>query len=118
MYEELLLNSTFVFYPGGGGTSSYRFAESLEAGAIPVVTSDVLPPFPPEIDWSGCIVKVSEARVVGIPDLVRTISDKVQERQWHCAQLHQKVFGDKSEMQQFVVAIRIKGALMQKIGVS
>jgi len=57
-YGELLLNSTFVFAPGGGSVSSYRFTEALAAGVIPVVTSEYRPPFYPEDDWSGCLFRV------------------------------------------------------------
>lgn len=110
-YEELLLNSTFVFCPGGEGSGSDRFAESLSAGAIPVVTSDFLPPFHPEIDWSGCIVQVSEARVVDIPNFVRDISDDlIRVRQKNCYQLYQKVFGEDAEKNQFSVAMQIWAA--------
>ena len=48
-YDELLLHSTFAFTPGGGGPHSYRFTEALLAGAIPVVTNDLLLPFEPEV---------------------------------------------------------------------
>jgi len=84
-YGNLLLNSTFFFCPGGGGVHSHRFAETMLAGAIPVVTSDFLPPFHPEIDWSGCIIRVSEARVVDLPRIVRDIPmEEVKKRQRKC----------------------------------
>ena len=61
-YTALLLNSTFVFAPGGGGPHSYRFAEVLAAGAVPVTTADLLLPFEPEVSWDECVVRVAEAR--------------------------------------------------------
>jgi len=120
IYEELLMNSTFFFCPGGGGTNSYRFTEVLAAGGIPVVTSDFLPPFRPEIDWRPCIIQVSDARVINIPNYVRSISDEeIRTRQINCAHLHRKVYGDDARQQQFLVAmqiwaIRVKNALARQ----
>lgn len=97
-YGELLLNSTFVFAPGGGSVSSYRFTEALSAGAIPVVTSEYLPPFFPEVDWSGCLVRVSEARVIDLPRLLREIStSEVRQRQSSCASLFRSVLGEEKK---------------------
>lgn len=128
-YEELLLNSTFVFCPGGG-VNSFRFAEALAADAIPVVTSDFPAPFEPEIDWSGCLVRVSEARVVNVPQIVRDIPpEEVRERQKKCAILLRKIIGkdanndqgvwSDSTNQHFAISmkvwsIRISTALLQK----
>eukprot|EP00614_Pseudopedinella_elastica_P013858 CAMPEP_0172585690 /NCGR_PEP_ID=MMETSP1068-20121228/5085_1 /TAXON_ID=35684 /ORGANISM="Pseudopedinella elastica, Strain CCMP716" /LENGTH=636 /DNA_ID=CAMNT_0013380239 /DNA_START=178 /DNA_END=2088 /DNA_ORIENTATION=- len=44
-YIELARNSTFGFSPGGGGPYSFRFFEVLAAGAIPVVTEDLVLPW-------------------------------------------------------------------------
>ncbi|CAB9522508.1 Exostosin family [Seminavis robusta] len=118
-HEEMLLNSTFVFCPGGGGANSFRFPEALSADAIPVVTSDFLPPFSPEVDWSNCLVRVSEARVVDIPNIVRTIpEEEIRKRRKECKLLYDKVYGNEIS-QHFTVAmqvwaIRIKSALRRK----
>lgn len=123
-YGNLLLNSTFFFCPGGGGVNSFRFSESLLAGAIPVVTSDFVPPFHPDIDWSNCIVRVSEARVVDVPRLVREISEEeVRTRQRRCAALANAVFGNPPEpvrqlfsMAMQVWSVRVKNALRRRDG--
>ena len=120
-YGQLLLNSTFFFCPGGGGINSFRFPEVLLGGAIPVVTADFLPPFHPEIDWSNCIVQVSEARVVDVPRIVREIpAEEVRTRQRRCADLLDAVFGNPPDNKQhFSIAmrvwnIRIKRAMKQQ----
>lgn len=123
-YGNLILNSTFFFCPGGGGVHSFRFAESLLGGAIPVVTSDFVPPFHPEIDWSGCIVQVSEARVVDIPRVVREIAhEEVMKRQLRCAALADATFGINPIQQMFTTAMliwhaRVKGALQRQDAVA
>jgi len=129
-YTELLLNSTFMFCPGGGGVGSFRFAEALRAGAIPVVTSDFVPPFHPEIDWNDCLIRVSETRVVDIPNIVRNIkSGIIRRRQKQCAKLYRTVFGalDSSKDDIFlnflsvalqIWSIRIKNALRKQLDIS
>lgn len=120
-YGNLLLNSTFFFCPGGGGVNSFRFPEVLLAGGIPIVTSDFLPPFHPDIDWSTCIIQVSEARVVDIPRMVRDISkEEVKKRQRRCADLVDAVFSNPPDVRQhFAVAmkvwnVRVKSAMKRK----
>ena len=96
-YEEWLLNSTFVFCPGGSGVSSYRFTEALSADAIPVVLSNLLPPLYPEVDWSQCIVRISEARIVDLPRILREMpTSEVQSRQRHCRRLLLTVLGQQT----------------------
>jgi hypothetical protein len=48
-FAALMLNATFAFTPGGGSVNSFRFAEALGLGAIPVVTSEFLPLLAPEM---------------------------------------------------------------------
>ncbi|KAL7551986.1 hypothetical protein ACHAWF_015203 [Thalassiosira exigua] len=95
-YGDILLNSTFGFSPGGSGVSSYRFGEVLSAGSIPVVTGDFIPPFHPEVDWSGCIVRVSEARIVDLPRILRGYSqEEVKQRRRVCRLLLRQFVGEK-----------------------
>lgn len=93
-YLSLLMDSTFAFCPGGGATQSFRFTEALGLGAIPVVTPDVLPPFAYDLDWSGCMVRVSAARIVDLPRILRSISkEEIQQRQHRCQELFEKTVG-------------------------
>jgi Exostosin family len=95
-YGELLLSSTFAFAPGGGSTGSYRFGEVLGLGGIPVVLPDFLPPMWPDLDWSGCLVRVSEARIVDLPRILRNISkDEIRSRQRRCKFLFRQTIGWK-----------------------
>jgi len=89
--------------------NSFRFAEAMLGGAIPVVTNDFLPPFHPEIDWSPCVVRVSEARVVDVPRIVREISAKeVRTRRQICTKMVDAVFGSPpNRKQHFSIAMRL-----------
>lgn len=47
-----LMNSTFGLVPAGRSPATYRLAEVMSAGAIPVfVTRDYVRPFPERVDW-------------------------------------------------------------------
>lgn len=95
-FRQLLLQSTFVFAPGGGAPTSYRFAELLAAGAIPVVTADLMLPFHSEVDWAPCAVTVSEARIVDLPRLLRAVpNEEVERRRAACSRLFESVIGEK-----------------------
>lgn len=88
-FDDLMVNSTFAFCPGGSHVTSFRFTEALSAGAIPVLPPEIVTPFYPEVDWSGCVVRVSQARIVDLPRLLRAISpDEIRNRQLRCQQLY------------------------------
>lgn len=98
MYSQIMMNSTFGFCPGGAGVSSYRLGEYLSTGTIPVVVGDMLRPFAPEIDWSGCWIVVSEARIVDLPRILREMSSsEVKRRQTRCWELHKMIWGEQYE---------------------
>jgi hypothetical protein len=94
-YAELLLNSTFVFAPGGEGGHSFRFAEALMAGAIPVVTTDLLLPFEAEFSWEDCVVRVPESALLQLPSLLRSFdAPSVVVRQQACAAIRKSLYAD------------------------
>ena len=88
-FDELMVNSTFAFCPGGSHVTSFRFTEVLSAGAIPVLLPEIVTPFYPEADWSGCVIRVSQARIVDLPHILRSIpTEEVRKRQVQCQRLH------------------------------
>jgi hypothetical protein len=125
-YAEYTLQSTFAFCPGGLSPGSYRFHESLALQAIPVVTADFVAPFEPDLDWSGCLVRVSESRIADIPRLLReTYSEEdIRRRRERCQELFEQTVGwiksddvwqidhgqQAFEMAMKVWAARVKGA--------
>ena len=49
-----LMNTTFGLVPAGRSPATYRLAEVMSAGAIPVfVNRDYVRPFPERVDWSS-----------------------------------------------------------------
>ena len=105
-FNDLMLNSTFGFCPGGSGVSSYRFGEVLSVGGVPVIVPGMVPPLAPEVDWSRCIVVVSEARIVDMPRLLRSIEpEEVRKRQVECRRLYEAVVKNPDDTT--AVAMRI-----------
>jgi hypothetical protein len=94
-YSGFLKESKFTFCPGGSASASYRFAEVLMMGSIPVVTSDFVEPFAPDIDWSGCLVRISFARIVDLPRLLRESFDDeaIEKRRTQCLKLFRATIG-------------------------
>jgi hypothetical protein len=87
-YQLLLRQTTFAFAAGGGSAGTYRFNEVLGMGCIPIVMSHFLPPFSPDIDWSGCLLTTHHGRIADLPRLVRSISkEEIVARRQRCAQL-------------------------------
>lgn len=94
-YDQLLYNSTFGFAPGGSGPGSFRFGEILSAGGIPVVVPDTILPFWPALDWSPCVVQVSESCLVDLPQILRNMTNQdITRRQYACRKLMRLAYGD------------------------
>ena len=77
-YTELLRNSAFGATPGGDAYYSYRFSETMSAGAIPVVNNDIwLPPFNDHVvNWKDCAVFVPSEEFHKTIDILRAIPDE------------------------------------------
>ena len=87
-FDDLMVNSTFAFCPGGSHVTSFRFTEVLSAGAIPVLLPEIVTPFFPEVDWSDCVIRVSQARIVDLPRVLRAIPmEEIRDRQLQCRRL-------------------------------
>lgn len=69
-YAELLGRSTFVVCPRGRGPGSIRLFEALRMGRPPVIVSDDWLP-PPFVDWDSCSIRVPEARLRLLPEILR-----------------------------------------------
>ncbi|KAG7371724.1 exostosin family protein [Nitzschia inconspicua] len=91
-FDNVMMDTTFAFCPGGSHASSFRFTEVLSTGSIPVIMPEVVPPFSPELDWSRCVIRVSQARIVDLPRLLRSIPrEEVISRQNECQRLFRRL---------------------------
>jgi hypothetical protein len=78
-YASVLARSKFVLCPRGVGTSTYRLFEAMEAGRAPVLLADqwVEPEGP---DWSSFLLRVPEASVADLPEILRRHEREAFER--------------------------------------
>lgn len=101
-FEDLLFNCSFGFAPGGGGPYSFRFSEALFAGAVPVVTDDlVLPMEDAGISrkrWDECVVRVTLEELFALREVLMAVaapgSAAFVRRQIACEQIWHKLFAD------------------------
>ena len=76
LLHSLALESSFSAAPRGDNLFSYRFAEVMSCGSIPVVHADdwVFPFAPQLINWSFIVVILPESRANETADILRSIS--------------------------------------------
>lgn len=80
-YQNILARSRFSLCPRGTGTSTIRFWESLQAGAIPILISDKMRlPGSSEFDWEECTIKIKESDVVKIDDVIKNIAPEKENK--------------------------------------
>jgi hypothetical protein len=74
-FKGLLKRSTFGAVPRGDGLYSYRFAETLSAGTIPVIyADDWLPPFDSAVvNWTNCAIFIREKDMNQTAEILRAI---------------------------------------------
>ena len=74
MPSSTSLASVFSAAPAGNGLHSYRLAESIFLGAIPVIVDEKLVlPYCSVLDWSRFSVRVKRAQVPELPAILRAI---------------------------------------------
>lgn len=104
-YTNLLLDSAFGLALGGAGPYSYRLQEVLAAGAVPLVTRDLVLPFDAlslpasgaGLAWEDCAVRVSRLELCALDDVLETAvppaSATFARRRAACAKLWDRMSG-------------------------
>ncbi|CAB1113584.1 unnamed protein product [Ectocarpus sp. CCAP 1310/34] len=71
------MNTTFALLPAGRSPATYRLAEALSAGAIPVfIHQDFVKPFPGQIPWSEFSFSFPPEEAPRILETLRAVPDK------------------------------------------
>lgn len=76
-YVREILESHFVLCPRGIAAGSHRLFEVMSLGRCPVILSDDWVP-PAGIDWSRCSIRVSEADVPRLPEILEARVDEAR----------------------------------------
>ena len=74
-YDDMMLHSEFALIIRGNGLYSYRLAEAIAAGAIPVIVADhYVLPFQSFLNWKDFAVLIPEHEMLDIPNILKSIS--------------------------------------------
>ena len=78
--RNILRRSVFAICPAGFGRWTFRLAQAVYYGAIPVVVSDgYVKPHADQLDWDRFSLTIPEAELESIPDRLRGLSPSVIE---------------------------------------
>ena len=82
-YEELLANSRFAFVPRGDALFSYRLAEVMSFGCIPIILSDGwILPFDRILPWEQMSLRVHTDAIQHLPQILANFTtDDILSRQ-------------------------------------
>ena len=73
-YDALLWDAVFGLVLPGITPMSYRLAETMATGAVPVIASDYMTlPFSSVLDWEKLVVRVPETSLHAVPEQLRNL---------------------------------------------
>ncbi|KAH7433069.1 hypothetical protein KP509_07G053500 [Ceratopteris richardii] len=101
-----LMNSTFGLAPAGRQPSSYRFAEILSAGGVPVLVVDnYVKPFETLIQWHRCALQFPSSEMHRIVKTIRAMKPaEVKRRQRYCLHVYERWFSSDEALLQASIA--------------
>ena len=84
----------FALAPAGNGLHSFRLAEAIFLGAIPVLVDEKLVlPFSPVLDWRAFSVRVRESQLGNLAAILRAIPpERVAAMQARLAEVKRRYF--------------------------
>ena len=108
-YKTLMLSSVFSAAPAGNGLHSYRLAEAIFLGSIPVVVDGKLVlPFCQVLDWTEFSVRISPAQIPQLPSILRAIpAEKVKRMQARLAEVRRRYFLHPFSTAHALIALRL-----------
>ena len=112
-YKTLMLSSVFSVAPAGNGLHSFRLAEAIFFGSIPVIVDDEITlPFCNVLDWRRFSVRIRQGQVPLLPKILRAITPtKVAQMQTRLAEVKQKYFLFPFNTAMAIMHLRVRQAL-------
>ncbi|KAH7433065.1 hypothetical protein KP509_07G053300 [Ceratopteris richardii] len=97
---EDLMNSTFGLAPAGRQPASYRFAEILSAGGVPILIVDnYVRPFETLVQWHRCALQFPSTEIHRIISVIRSMKpEEVERRQRYCIQVYERWFSNEEAL--------------------
>ena len=115
-YRTLMLTSTFSAAPAGNGLHSYRLAEAIFLGSIPVlVDPKIVLPFCSVIDWQAFSVRITPDQIPQLPQLLRAIpAARVAAMQTRLAEVKRRYLLHPFSTALSLIGLRARVALAQR----
>ena len=115
-YKTLMLTSVFSVAPAGNGLHSFRLAEAIFFGSIPVVVDDqVTLPFCSVLDWRKFSVRIRSVDVPKLPQILRALPPaQVAAMQARLAEVKRKYFLFPFSTALAMMRLRVRDALRRK----
>ena len=115
-YRTLMLTSTFSAAPAGNGLHSYRLAEAIFLGSIPVLIDPKLVlPFCSVLDWHEFSVRVTPQQLPELPALLRAIpAARVAAMQRRLAEVKRRYLLHPFSTALSLIGLRVRVALAQR----
>lgn len=89
--------STFTLCPAGFGRWTFRFAQALQYGSIPVLLADgYVLPHADVVDWDSCCLVVPEGELDTLPDRLRSLPADEVERLQTGLRAHTHLFSERA----------------------
>ena len=115
-YKTLMLTSVFSAAPAGNGLHSFRLAEAIFFGSIPVIVDDKLVlPFCNVLDWKAFSVRIKPHQVGELPRLLREMPpERVLRMQQRLAEVKRKYFLFPFNTALAMMHLRVRAALEKR----
>jgi hypothetical protein len=108
-FASSLGRSKFVLCPRGRGASSIRLFEAMQVGRCPVIVSDEWLP-PPFVDWTSCSLRVPEASVEELPELLRSREPEAERLGRAARRVWERLFSPERQLQTLIDACLLVAA--------
>lgn len=117
-YRTLMLTSTFSAAPAGNGLHSYRLAEAIFLGSIPVIIdTKIVLPFCSVLDWREFSVRVTPDELPRLEQKLRAIPpDRIAAMQRRLLEVKQRYLLHPFSTALSLIGLRVRGALGLKLG--
>ena len=108
-----MLTSTFSAAPAGNGLHSYRLAEAIFLGSIPVIVdAKLILPFCSVLDWRAFSVRITPDQLPQLPALLRALPPaRVAAMQRRMLEVKQKYLLHPFSTALSLVGLRVRTAL-------
>lgn len=102
-FANAMGRSRFVLCPRGRGASSIRLFEAMQVGRCPVIVSDEWLP-PPFVEWESCSLRVPEAAVAELPELLRAREGEAAALGHEARRVWERLYSPERQLQTLVDA--------------